>query len=139
MIILDTNVISALMRSTPEQPVVAWLDKQPADSVWTTTISVFEIRYGLRILPGGKKRERLEAAFDAVLKEDLDKRLLDFDYAAANEAGHIVASLRETGRPVDVRDVQIAGIVVARRGTLATGNTAHFASTGVALINPWTD
>lgn len=118
--------------------MVAWLDDQLAESIWTTSVSVFEIRYGLSILPGGKKRQRLEEAFDLVLKEDLENRVLDFDCSAANEAGRIAGCLQEMGRPIDVRDIQTAGVVASRRGTLATGNVAHFSSTGVALIDPWT-
>ena len=137
MIVLDTNVISALMRATPEPAIVAWLDVQPSESVWTTSICVFEIRHGLNILPPGKKQQALLEAFDQALQLDLENRVLDFDTTAAQQAAAIAAQLRAAGRPVEIRDVQIAGIVAARRGTLATGNTSHFVGTGVSLINPW--
>jgi hypothetical protein len=137
MIILDTNVLSALMRSIPEPVVVTWLDAQPSASVWTTTINVFEIRYGLNILPQGKKRETLQGAFEHALAQDLENRVLDFDPGASHEAAAIAARLRAIGRPVEMRDVLIAGIVAARHGTLATRNTAHFIDTGISLVNPW--
>ncbi len=137
MIVLDTNVISAVMRATPEQAVVAWLDAQPSESVWTTAVTVFEIRYGLCSLPPGKRRQALEEAFDEALEQDLEGRVLDFDATAAREAGLIAAHLRSVGRTVQIRDVQIAGIIAARHGTLATRNTKHFNDTGVALVNPW--
>jgi predicted nucleic acid-binding protein len=137
MIVLDTNVISALMRATPDPTVVSWLDAQPAESVWTTSVCVFEIEYGLRILPDGKRRQALERTFAQALQEDLGGRVLGFDVAAARQAATIAAKLRAAGRAVHSRDVQIAGTVAARRGTLATRNTKHFAETGITLINPW--
>ena len=77
MIILDTNVLSALMRTTPETTVVAWLDRQPAESVWITSITLFEARLGLARLPKGKRRQTLEAAFTQLLEDDLENRVLD--------------------------------------------------------------
>lgn len=137
MIILDTNVLSALMQAKPDPQVVAWLDAQPGESIWTTVVSVFEIRYGLSAMAKGKKQKALQEAFDQALQQDLDGRVLDFDVPAANEAAAIAARLRAAGRPVEIRDVQIAGIVAARRGTLATRNVRHFESSGVPLLNPW--
>ena len=110
MIILDTNVLSALMRQTPEAPVVAWLDRQPAESVWITSVTLFEARLGLALLPKGRRRQSLEAAFAHLLKDDLEERVLDFDSAAAIEAASLAAERQKTGRPVDMRDTQIAGI-----------------------------
>ena len=86
MIILDTNVLSALMRQVPEVPVIAWLDRQPAESVWITSITLFEARLGLALLPKGRRQQVLEAAFAQLLEEDLEYRVLDFDSAAATEA-----------------------------------------------------
>lgn len=137
MIVLDTNVLSALMQSAPDPAVVNWLDSQPSESIWTTSVTVFEIRYGLNILPAGKKRRILQDNFEQALQQDLEGRVLDFDVSAAQEAAIIAAQLRSAGRPVEIRDVQIAGIVAARRGALATRNTEHFIETGVLLINPW--
>ena len=137
MTVLDTNVVSALMHSTPDPVVVSWLDAQPSQSVWITSICVFEILYGLNILPGGKRRKALQQAFEQVLTREFEGRVLDFDTIAAHEAAIIAARLKASGRPIEMRDVQIAGIVVARRGTLATRNTKHFLDTGIAWVNPF--
>jgi len=137
VIILDTNVVSALMRREPDPPVVAWLDRQPGESMWITTITLFETRFGLALLSKGRRRQTLEGAFDRLLKEDLENRVLDFDSAAAIEAALLAAERQKVGRPVDTRDTQIAGIALARRATLATGNARHFADLKVPMINPW--
>jgi toxin FitB len=120
VIILDTNVLGALMRSVPDAVVVRWLDRQPAESVWITSITLFETRFGLPLLPSGRRRQRLESEFDRLLREDLENRVLDFDSAAATEAASVAAARQKSGRPVDIRDTQIAGIALARHGTLAT-------------------
>jgi toxin FitB len=137
VIVLDTNVLSALMREVPELPVVEWLDAQPAESVWITSLTVFETRFGLKSLQQGKRRKALESSFDALLVEDLEGRVLDFDTAAADAAAGLAASRQRAGRPVDVRDTLIAGIVMARRATLATRNVKHFADLSVPVVNPW--
>jgi len=137
MIVLDTNVLSALMRKAPEGPVVAWLDRQPAESVWITSITMFEARLGLALLPSGRRRQALEAAFARLLEEDLQNRVLDFDSAAATEAASLAAERQKAGRPVDMRDTQIAGIALARRATLATRNVRHFADLKVPVVDPW--
>ncbi|MFN7177770.1 MAG: type II toxin-antitoxin system VapC family toxin [Thermaurantiacus sp.] len=137
MILLDTNVLSALMRREADPVIVGWLDAQPPESIWTTAITVFEIRFGLEILANGRKRQALEEAFASALAEDFDGRVLAFDQAAADAAASIAARQREAGRPVEIRDVQIAGIAAARKATLATRNTRHFEGTGIVLIDPW--
>jgi hypothetical protein len=137
VIILDTNVLSALMRQEPEAPVVAWLDDQPAESVWITSVTLFEGRLGLALLPKGRRRRALEAAFASLLKEDLEDRVLDFDSAAATEAALLAAERQKQGHPVDMRDTQIAGIALARRATLATRNVRHFRDLKVPVVDPW--
>jgi predicted nucleic acid-binding protein len=137
MIILDTNVLSALMRRDPEVSVVEWLNRQPTESVWITSITLFEARFGLALLPRGRRRQMLEAAFAQVLKEDLENRVLDFDSAAATEAAALAAERRKAGRPVDLRDTQIAGIALVRRATLATRNVRHFRDLKVPIVDPW--
>ena len=97
MIILDTNVLGALMRTVPDAAVVAWLDRQPADSVWITSITLFEARFGLALLPLGRRRQTLEAAFARLLKEDLENRVLDFDSAAAIEAASLAPRAERGG------------------------------------------
>ncbi len=137
MIVLDTNVLSALMQERPNLAVVAWLDRQPAESIWTTSITVFESRLGLALLPKGRRRQRLEASFDRLLEEDLENRVLAFDTVAAAQAAHLAALRRMAGRPVDMRDTQIAGIALARRATIATRNQRHFEDLTVSVVNPW--
>lgn len=139
MIILDTNVLSALMRTSPEAVVVEWLDRQPADSVWLSSITVFEARFGLALLPKGRRRSRLERAFESVLTEDLANRVLDFDSVAAATAAQLAADRQKAGRAVDLRDTLIAGIALARRATIATRNTRHFEGLDVPVVSPWDD
>lgn len=137
MIILDTNVLSALMRDAPESCVVDWFDEQPDDSIWTTSITVFEIHFGIGVLPRGKRRSALEAAFEGLLTVDLDNRVLDFDVAAAYESATLAAQRRRAGKIVDMRDTQIAGIVLSRKAAIATRNVEHFADSGAEVMNPW--
>jgi predicted nucleic acid-binding protein len=137
VIILDTNVLSALMRTAPEAQIVRWLDHQPAESIWITAVTLFETRLGLALLPRGRRRQLLELAFDRLLQEDLENRLLDFDSVAATEAAALAAARQRAGRTVDMRDTQIAGIALARRATLATRNVRHFQELSVNVIDPW--
>jgi len=137
VIILDTNVLSALMRTAPEAPVVTWLDRQPAESVWITSITVFETRLGLALVPQGRRRRALEAAFVRLLEDDLENRVLDFDAAAATSAASLAADRQRAGHPADMRDTQIAGIAIARHATLATRNVRHFADLKVPVVDPW--
>jgi predicted nucleic acid-binding protein len=139
LILLDTNVVSALMRRDPEQVVIDWLDARPSESIWTTSITVFEVKTGLHLLAAGRRRRDLERAFDALLTEELEGRVQSFDTAAATAAGKIAGERQTSGRPVEIRDVQIAGIATARRAQLATRNTRHFADLGIALFDPWSD
>ena len=137
MIILDTNVLSALMRDRPDAAVITWLDKQPAESFWTTAITVLEVRTGLELLRASRRRTQLESAFDELLRDDLDGRVLAFDTAAANAAGVAVAAAQRRGKSAEIRDCQIAGIALARRATLATRNGRHFEPLGVTVVDPW--
>ena len=137
MILLDTNVLSALMRQEPDSQVVSWLDEQPPESVWTTAVTVYEIRFGILILAAGRQRQRLERAFILALEDHLEGRVVSFDLAAAEASAAIAARQRQAGRPVEVRDVEIAGIAAARKAVLATRNTPHFEGLGLTLVNPW--
>ena len=136
MIVLDTNVLSALMHSAPDKNVVAWLDRQPRTSIWTTSVTVLEVQFGLQIIAAGKRRSVLIQAFENVL-ETMDQRVVPFDAPAAQQAGDLMASRHKTGRPGELRDTMIAGIVLAQHATLATRNTAHFDDFSVPLVNPW--
>jgi predicted nucleic acid-binding protein len=137
MTILDTNVLSALMHVAPDKNVVAWLDRQPRASIWITSITVLEIRFGLQIMPGGKRRSALIQSFQELL-DKIDHHVVPFDVAAAQEVGDLMASRQRDGRPGDLRDAMIAGIVIAQHATLATRNTAHFEDIAVPLVDPWT-
>src|ERR1700736_6720205 len=134
MIILDTNVLSALMHVIPDNKVIAWLDQQPRTSIWTTSITVLEVQFGLQIMTSGKRRSALMQAFDEVLKR-MDHRVVAFDVAAAEQAGDLMASRHKKGHPGDLRDTMIAGIVLAQHATLATRNIAHF-DDAVPIVNP---
>lgn len=136
MIILDTNVLSALMLQRPDLRVVAWLDKQPRISIWTTSITVLEIRFGLCIMPSGKRRSALLHAFEMLL-EKIDHRIISFDAAAAEMASDLMGSRHKSGRFVELRDTMIAGIALVQHAALATRNTAHFEGISVPLVNPW--
>ncbi len=137
MIVLDTNVLSALMQQQPDADLVSWLDRQPAELVWITSITLFEARYGLALLALGKRQKDLQQHFEKLLQDDLENRVLQFDAGAAAHAAHIAAGRKTRGRPVDMRDTFIAGIVLAQRATLATRNLRHFDDLPLNLVNPW--
>jgi predicted nucleic acid-binding protein len=137
VIVLDTNVLSVLMHDVPDPAVIAWLDDQSIESVWTTTITTFEVRLGLEAMPAGRRRARFEAAFERLVSEDLQDRVLAFDREAANAAARLAAIRRRLGRPVEIRDSQIAGIVAMRRATLATRNVHDFEGVNLRVVNPW--
>src|SRR6267154_710236 len=119
MIVLDTNVLSALMRQSPDAKVIAWLDNQPRTSVWTTSVTILEVRFGLQIMAAGKRRALLLETFETVL-EKMGRRIAPFDDAAAVEAADLMAFRQRKGRPVDLRDTMIAGIVFAHHASVAT-------------------
>jgi len=138
VILLDTNVISALIRPEPDQAIMSWLDIQPPESMWTTSISVYELRFGVELLAVGRRRQLLEEGLDKLLQEDFDGRVIPFDEPAAQAAGKIGAARRQLGRTIEIRDVQIAGIALARKASIATRNIRHFEGLGIPLIDPWT-
>jgi predicted nucleic acid-binding protein len=137
VILLDTNVISAFIRPEPDEAVMSWLDSQPPESMWTTSISVYELRFGVELLAVGRRRQLLDEALTKALEDDFDGRVIPFDVAAAQAAGRIGAARRQLGRTIEVRDVQIAGIAIARKATICTRNIRHFEDLGIDLIDPW--
>ncbi len=137
MIILDSNVISELARPKPDPKVLEWLDRQPRSSIWTTSITVLEVRFGLQLMVRGKRRMLLTSVFEAAL-ESMEHRIVSFDAAAASETAALMASRQQKGKPGDLRDSMIAGIVLAHHATLATRNTSHFEDLSVKVVNPWT-
>ena len=136
MIILDTNVLSALMQQEPDKKVVAWLDQQPRTSIWTTSLTLLEVRFGLPIMATGKRRSLLMQAFENLL-DMMSQRVAPFDAAAARQAADLRASRKRRGRPGELRDTMIAGIVVAHHAALATRNPSHFEDLSVPVVNPW--
>lgn len=136
MIVLDTTVLSALMRQAPDAKVITWLDKQSRTSVWTTSVTILEVRFGLQIMAAGKRRSVLLEAFETLL-DRMGHRIAPFDDDAATQAADLMASRQRKGRPVELRDTMIAGIVVAHHATLATRNVVHFEDLSVPVVNPW--
>jgi len=137
MIILDTNVLSALMMQPADCSVVAWLDRQPRESIWTTSITILEIRFGLNAMAAGRRRKSRLLAFGRLIDETLEQRIAGFDQSAAEAAADLMAARKTAGKPVDLRDTMIAGIVLARRASLATRNVKHFADADFKIVNPW--
>ncbi|HEX3071108.1 MAG TPA: type II toxin-antitoxin system VapC family toxin [Thermoanaerobaculia bacterium] len=137
MILLDTNVISAFMKPEKDAAVAAWLDTQPRESLWTTAITVFEVRVGLDLMALDRRQQTLERAFARALEQAFDGRVVPFDESAAQAAGRIAAARRKIGRSLEIRDVQIAGIALARKASIATRNIRHFEGLGIPLIDPW--
>jgi predicted nucleic acid-binding protein len=137
VILLDTNVLSEMMRSRPAPVVISWLDAYPPEDVWTTSVSVFEVRFGLALMPDGRRRRDLADAFEALLETDLQGRVASVDVAAADAAATLAADRRRIGRSVDFRDTLIAGVAVARRAGVATRNVRHFQDIGISVIDPW--
>jgi len=136
MIILDTNVLSALMRETADTQVIEWLDKQARTSIWTNSVTVLEIRFGLQVLPPGKRRSALVKAFETVLADKISGRITSFDEVAAQHSAELMARRHSEGRPVDLRDTIIAGTALACNASLATRNIAHFGDLSVPVVNP---
>lgn len=137
MIILDTNVVSEIMRPRPDERVTRWLDRQPRASVWTTSVTVFEIRFGLETMPPGKRRTGMMASFESWLGEVVQQRIAGYDESAARRAAELGADREIRGRPGELRDTMIAGIVLASHATLATRNVRHFEDIEKSVVNPW--
>jgi predicted nucleic acid-binding protein len=137
MIILDSNVVSEIMRTRPDERVTRWLDRQPRASIWTTSITIFEIRFGLETMPVGKRRAAFMAGFESWLGEVVQKRIANYDETAARRAAELAAERQRRGRAGELRDTMIAGIVLASQATLATRNIKHFEDISKSVINPW--
>ena len=137
MIILDTNVISEAMRPAPEPTVVRWLDTQEGASLYLTAITIAEVRFGLGVLPPGRRRHALEDGFQRILAEGFQGRLLSFDEHAADEYGSLMSRRRAIGRPMSILDGQLAAIARAHGFAVATRNSKDFEESGVQLLNPF--
>ena len=139
MIVLDTNVVSELMRPSPNPAVEQWVATRPAASLFFSAVGEAELRYGVAILAAGRRRAALASAIEAMLREDFAGRVLPFDSAAARAYAEIAARRRATGRPVAQADAQIAAIARSRGMALATRNVRDFENMGIELLDPWAD
>jgi predicted nucleic acid-binding protein len=137
VIVLDTNVVSELMRAAPDSAVTECLHAKPQNLLTITAISVAEILYGIRRLETGRRRADLEKRFQALMERGFRRRLLLFDEAAADAYSGIMADRRRIGRSIEVLDAMIAGIALSRGAKVATRNMSHFVDCGVEVINPW--
>ena len=137
MIVLDTNVVSELMRAEPDAQVVRWLDAQQPDLLWLTSINVAELLYGLARLPDGARKRALAPAMASMLEQDFAGRILSFDVEAATVFASLAAERESMGQPVSQADAQIASICLVHQAQLATRNTRHFEGLGLVLLNPW--
>ena len=137
MIVLDTNVVSELMRDSPQQTVPAWFGARPASSLFVTTVTEAEILAGIALLPYGRRRRGLSEAAARVFNTLLAGRILVFDSDAANIYAEIFAQRYAAGRPISQADCQIAAIARSREAAIATRNVTDFEGVGVELIDPW--
>jgi predicted nucleic acid-binding protein len=137
MIVLDTNVISELMRRRPAARVVSWVDEQDASALAITAVTVAELLYGVARLADGARKTELAAAVDALVREDFARRVLPFDAAAATHYADLVAERERQGRPISTADSQIAAICRWHGAALATRNIRDFDATGITVLDPW--
>ena len=139
MFLIDTNVISELMRATPAPSVLSWFSTQDPSTLYLSAVTEAELRTGIAILPEGQRREGLRAALDATIAEDFEGRILPFDTDAAKAYAEIAAGRRSAGRPIADADCQIAAIAREAAMPVITRNTRDFEGCGIGLINPWDD
>lgn len=137
MIILDTNVISEPLKAAPDPVVLAWLDDQLIETLFLTTISLAELRYGIAVLPEGKRRDGLRAALDGRIVTLFGARILAFDAGAADAYAVIRARARAAGRAIGASDGYIAAIAAAHGFAVATRDIGPFEAAGVPVIDPW--
>ena len=139
MIVIDTNVVSELMRLTPDPMVTAWFSVQDSAELYLTAVTEAELRAGVARLPPGRRRDRIAAEVDAVIREDFAGRVLPFDSTAAKAYGDIAAARRTLGRPILEADNQIAAIARVAGAAVATRDSADFEHCGISLVDPWND
>ena len=137
MFVLDTNVVSELIRPVPEPSVSAWVAAQAAPSLFVTAVNEAELRHGVAIMPAGARRDAVGTVIDALLREDFAGRILPFDSDAAAVYATLAAGRRAAGRPVAQADAQIAAIASANGMAVVTRNVDDFVDTGVDVVNPW--
>jgi len=139
VIVLDTDVLSEMLRQRPAPAVVRWVAAHPASSLFTTTITQAEMLFGVALLPPSKRRTALAAAVAGMFDIDFSGRVLPFDGPAAHAFALMASKRRQAGRTIAQLDAQIAGIVHSRGATLATRNTPDFGGCGIQVVDPWHD
>ena len=139
MIVLDTNVLSEIIKPTPGPRVFEWVESIPTRETAITAITVAEILYGIVRMPDGARREKLTAGAEAIFGEEFQNRILSFDADSAVEYATLVVGREVAGRPISMADAQIAAICRVHGATLATRNARDFEETGVRVVNPWSD
>jgi predicted nucleic acid-binding protein len=137
MIIIDTNVLSELMKTTPDPVPLIWLALQDARDVFTTAVSQAEILFGIRSMSQGRRQKELEILAQSILLDDFRGRILPFDTTAAEHYATIVVGRRAIGKPVREFDAQIAAIGLSHGASIATRNVRDFEYLGLDVINPW--
>lgn len=138
MILLDTNVVSELMRPTPAPEVLQWIAAQPLEQLYIASLTVAEIRRGLALLPAGARRRKLEVAFDHFLEQGFSRRVLPFSQSTAAVYAPIYAQRMQAGLGIGELDLLLAAIAAEHGAWVATRNISDFDQTGVKIINPWT-
>jgi len=136
MVLLDTNIVSAVMAPSPPGAVIQWLNLQESSLLCISAITMAEIGYGLAVLPDGKRRRQLEDRFERFVAHGFDQRVVSFDELSARHYSEVMGHRKQMGRPLSVLDGQIAGIARAHRMTLATRNIRDFEECGLELVNP---
>ncbi|QWF82971.1 type II toxin-antitoxin system VapC family toxin [Amycolatopsis sp. CA-230715] len=139
MIVLDTNVVSELMRQAPDDAVVGWVDRYPADEVFISAVTAAELTYGVARLPDGRRKAVLAAKVTELLSEDFHDQILPFDVVAARYYGEIAAEREEQCLPISMADAQIAAVCRRFVACLATRNIKDFVGTGITVLDPWGD
>ena len=137
MIILDTNIVSELMKTQPDEGVLSWFSELSTQAIMITSITVAELRYGVAVLPNGKRRTRLDTLITEMIDEDFESSILDFNRHAGEAYGLLAAELKNKGIGVGQNDVMIASIAVVNEATLATRNEKDFEHCGINIINPF--
>lgn len=137
MFVLDTNVISEIMRPKPVPQVAAWIARQPMASLFTVSICQAEILSGIALLPEGRRRSAIEAAARAVFARDFEGRVLPFDSEGATIYADILAARRNAGRPIATIDLIVASVARSQGASVVTRDIGGFDDCGLTLINPW--
>ncbi len=137
MIVLDTNVVSEIMRAVPSPAVIAWLNQQPSDTVYLTSTITAELLFGAARLPSGTRQSQLQTLLNEMLTHDFAGKVLPFDWAASQHYAALCADAQRQGQTIDMGDAQIAAVCLATGAKLATRNSKHFQIAGLAVMNPW--